>query len=179
MTHQYIRNGQEKFYETADHLEKEREIVEKWCATQGKIFGKLPIKYSLDYAIMQKGTNVIDHFLEIKIRNIRSDSYTDYYISYLKYRHAQVNWDNAQKQTHLLVAFTDKAQIVRLDNILTAGASKVVMGGTFSRNDANDYEPMIQIPMTMFQDTGLTSPSNAIRRGGVDLTQPVQWIEWP
>lgn len=164
MTQQYIRNGQEKFYETADHLEKEKEIVEKWCATQGKIFGKLPIRYSLDYAIMQKGTNVIDHFLEIKIRKIRSDSYTDYFISYLKYRHAQINWDNAQKQTHLLVAFTDKAQIVRLDNILTAGASKVVMGGTFSRNDPNDHEPMIQIPMTMFSDTSLRGP-NAILNG--------------
>jgi|TARA_R110002020_G_scaffold211948_4_gene418213 hypothetical protein len=164
MTQQYIRNGREKFYETADHLEKEKEIVGKWCGTQGKKFVKLPIKYSLDYAILQRGTNVIDHFLEVKIRQIRSDSYTDYFISYLKYRHAQLNWDNAQKQTHLLVAFTDKAQIVRLDNILTAGDSKVVMGGTFSRNDPNDHEPMIQIPMTLFSNTRLRGYNAAPNR---------------
>ena len=149
-------------YETSDHRAEEeimRQDIEKlWSCN----LHKLPMKYSLDYVACrpdqdhQDDRNIVG-FVEFKRRRIESAfqpsylNYPCYMLDVHKISSAQMLWNTFHKPSTLVVKFDDRTGWVKIaDNKPRFTNSQMIMAGRKDRNDPNDHQPYILIPMNQF-----------------------------
>tara|TARA_R100000306_G_C4249968_1_gene79950 strand:- start:8 stop:439 length:432 start_codon:yes stop_codon:yes gene_type:complete len=133
-------------YETNDDLYRESSFIERLCTLWGFDSRKLPIKYKIDYALLRD--RVIRAFLEVKIRKYTKDYFYAYMISMDKVETAQKHSRFAGVPTILAVKWQDDAGYVVLDTLknFTIG-----FGGRADRDDKQDMEPIVYIPISQFK----------------------------
>lgn len=145
-------------YETSKHLAEEElmklDIEWEWDC----VLRKLPIKYSIDYALCRGGNNnVVEGFVEFKRRHeVSTHSPSKYPPAYLldihKIKEAQQLWDTYGKPVWLVVKFNDRTGFTPLAaEGIHFKNHKMVVGGRKDRDDQNDIQPSILIPISNFE----------------------------
>ena len=100
----------------------------------------------MDYALLRGGS--IRAFLEVKTRKYTKDHFYAYMISMDKVEAAQKHSRFAGVPAILAVEWQDEAGYVVLDNLkdVTIG-----FGGRADRDDKQDMEPVVYIPISQFK----------------------------
>lgn len=132
-------------YETDEDLKREEAYLQDLKDYFGCGAVKLPIKYRLDYALLNG--EEITGWLEIRIRNNRSDAYTEYMISMDKWFKGIELYEQTNKPFFLAVRFLDKDMLFKYVGI---GMKAIYRGRTKNIRDWQDTEPVIMIPMKYF-----------------------------
>ena len=85
--------------------------------------------------------------VELKVRTNKHDTYPTYMLSAAKYRKMLSLADALKVDALLLVRYTDKTRIVKLEE-----EYQINIGGRTDRGDAQDMEECIYIPIKNFVD---------------------------
>tara|TARA_R110000803_G_scaffold167416_5_gene230658 strand:+ start:1551 stop:1979 length:429 start_codon:yes stop_codon:yes gene_type:complete len=133
-------------YETAETRLQEQSLIEYCCDKWNMDAIKLPIKYGVDYMAMDKRGKATG-FIELKQRTTTKDAYNTYFISLHKMMNVQALIKATELPVTLVVQWTDWCGWVRLDTI---PYHSIYAGGRGDRNDWQDREPMVHIPIKNF-----------------------------
>ena len=106
---------------------------------------KLPISYALDYLAFRDEEAV--SFVELKNRKCNKDTYPTYMISLSKLLKAKDYKRNLGLSSMLCVSWQDQKGWLNLTNLTDF---KIGFGGRYDRNDWQDVEPVIYIPIHKF-----------------------------
>jgi hypothetical protein len=137
--------GTRPLYETAGDLSAEGEFIDGLCTLWKCGAWKLPIRYKLDYALFRGES--IRAFLEIKVRNYRKDAFEDYMISMDKVLTARIYSDFAKVPSILAVQWLDTSGFIDLGTLKNFSLG---FGGRTDREDSQDREPVVLIPISDF-----------------------------
>lgn len=161
MNVQPARNQYGEIIESAQHVDAEsrfsRYIHMNYFAKKypdlGTRMGKLPQRYSLDYAVTSKDNKVMA-FAELKCRNCSMENYETYMISMAKImtgmRMSLPETMNHQKiESYLFVRWNDKQAYVVINDDMIQRSTLVFTGRT-DRGQNADIEPQFEIPMELF-----------------------------
>jgi hypothetical protein len=147
------------FYETEEDLSNEAKVVmrliEQWGGGIVSV-SKLPLKYGADFAIHQTddfaihqtGERVKDRIkavLEVKCTSYRSDQYDNYMISLHKAERCMAFAKQMGVNAILAVKFSDS--LIGYVSLNKVEDAYYRMGGRFDRNDPDDVELMMHIPI--------------------------------
>lgn len=129
-------------YETSEDLGKERAVIadieQRWrCQAQ-----KMPVRYKLDYALMRDGK--VCAWTEVKCRGQR---YGTYMISLDKISAGLRLSDLSKCPFIIIVRYDDGTYYCTVTNDLVFD---IQWGGRKDRNDPEDEEPVLMIPMKFF-----------------------------
>jgi len=129
-------------YETSEDLGRERDVVanieKRWsCQAQ-----KLPMRYKLDYALMRNGK--VSAWAEIKCRGQR---YATYLISLDKVSAGLRLSEISSLPFLIVVRYDDGTYYCTVTKDLVYD---IEWGGRKDRNDPEDQEPVLMIPMKFF-----------------------------
>lgn len=131
-------------YETSADIDAETEVAllvaERWKATAHK----LKKFYSTDWALIRN--EVVMAFIEIKCRNNPRDKYPTLILSLDKVISMKNLASVSGKPVFLVVKYTDA--ICYTQNLRP---ESIRLGGRTDRNDAQDIEPVIHIPVRNFK----------------------------
>lgn len=141
-----------KLYEKGEDIEREaevlRDVAEAWHPV---VVNKLPKKYALD-AHLNFGTH--SAFAEVKVRTVASTTFDTYMISLRKVlegiQHASLFPDTGFL---LLVRWTDGLFCCDVTEALSH--SRIDFGGRVDRDDRQDMEPTVLIPVSQFVRIGV------------------------
>jgi hypothetical protein len=133
------------FYESSKDLATENEVAEALSKKTGYVFHKLKIAYHVDWLVMQE--NKPKYVAEIKRRFNVKDQYPTLMLSL----HKWMNGKQMSKEMNV-----DFVVIIKWDDGVfchAAGDSPVIygFGGRKDRNDDQDQEPMVFIPVDKFK----------------------------
>lgn len=127
-------------YETSDDLSREREVALKLAKNYKLEAIKLPKMYPVDWALCQG--SAISSFIEIKCRKNQKNKYSTLILSLHKWQ-AMMEFERIAKiRTLLVVEFIDALACIRANSMF-----QVMIGGRDDRNDPQDKEPVIHIPI--------------------------------
>jgi len=133
-------------YENAETIRAERILAHtisgRWNCTPEK----LPRKYAVDYALLRHGKLVA--WAEFKSRSFEQSTYGTYMISLMKLREGAALSRLTGKPFYLVVEWTDVVGWCQIP--LTLENYFIGIGGRFDRNDPEDLEPVVHIPITDF-----------------------------
>lgn len=132
-------------YETRQDLENELGVMNTVAAIAKMTFRKMTIRYSVDYALM-KG-DAVHAWVEVKCRKNEMKKYPTLMISAGKLMEGVNLSYHTGKPFYLVVKWQDGIGRVKLDSLLKY---KLTFGGRFDRNDAQDVEPVYEIPTSDF-----------------------------
>ena len=133
-------------YESSQDLQNEAAVALEMSKRWKCHFDKLPIKYNVDYAVT-KGADIVA-LAEIKCRNYsysQIDKMGGYMISAHKWVMGATFADSMNIPLILIVKLTDGIWWTK------ERSKKLVLSGRKDRNDPQDIEPCILIPMSAFQ----------------------------
>mgnify|MGYP003630902216 CR=1 FL=1 len=132
-------------YESSQDLRNEQDII----LTFTNYFGghltpvKMPKQYRLDYCLVYG--DVIKAFAEVKKRKNPKDKYETYIISLSKVMTAKSIKRDTGLDALIIVEWEDCIGYTQLD-----GDWIIKTGGRVDRNDWQDIEPVVHIPVTEF-----------------------------
>lgn len=128
--------------------DKVKEFIEKVTPVT---LHKLPIKYGADFLSVDRETGRPKSVIECKCRrNMMSSSYPDYRISLHKALTCIQYADVMDAQFLLVVGFADRVAVAELNII---DLSNVMVFGRTDRDDGDDIEPCVVLPMNKFKWT--------------------------
>jgi hypothetical protein len=134
-------------YETAGDLTAEDRVSNSLAEAWGFDLEKLPRLHTFDRALKRDG--VLRGYVEIKNRK---KSYPTYLISLRKWRDMLMVSETAKVPAALVVCWPVegemKTKVIRISNAKVG----IVEGGRRDRDDPNDIEDMVEIPMSQFDD---------------------------
>lgn len=137
-------------YETPQHLSREEEfsrlVSQKFKCT----FMKMPIRYGLDFCAMRDGIAV--GFMEVKVRSNKAGKYDTYMLSLGKIMAANDLLRSTSLPSVLAVRWLDAWGHVYISG---DACGQVSFGGRSDRDDEQDMEPVVLIPMSRFKITPL------------------------
>ena len=133
-------------YETQETLDAEEKIANTISELWKAKLSKLPIRYKLDYAAERNGRIVA--WIEIKTRKYKWADFDTFMLSLDKYLAAVELGKVTNLPVTLVVKWVDKVGYVDLLNC----TGVVKMGGRNDRNDTQDVQPVIYIPMNNFRE---------------------------
>lgn len=133
-------------YETRQDIGREANVAEILAAAWSCAIHKLPRLYSCDYAAM-RGKEV-SAWLEIKCRNA---SYPTYLISLHKWIKGIELSEATAKPFLLVVSWPVNGEQVVMFYPVCREPIHVVLGGRKDRNDPDDIEPMVEVPVAKFR----------------------------
>ena len=137
------------FYESPKDRGNEKEVVQKWLKEDSRYFvRKLRTKYILDFGVFEKKTNKMVAAVEVRCRNVSPDAYPDIMCNLLKHRAADM-FNDLGIPTYFLVRF-ESGEIYSHKYVLDNGHYEVKLGGRTDRNDWEDIEPILCVPMKEF-----------------------------
>ena len=138
-----------ELYESGHDRTKEAAAVGKFIERfgGGVDFFKLPIQYKLDFAIVRDGS--VTSFIEVKCRKNVISAYPTYIISLSKMV-AAAQYKDAGITCILLVQWADQMGWVKIPD--NRWITKV--GGRKDREDWQDIEPVVHIPIKEFKAVG-------------------------
>ena len=134
-------------YETPDSLKAEGDLADKVKSKllPGWELVKLPIRYRLDYAVLDD-QGIIRRFYELKCRTCNMHDYFTYMLSAEKFMTAKQYIRDLGVPCSLIVRWKDMdgwANLKYCDYSLRVGGRK-------DRNDSQDIEPVVHIPIEEF-----------------------------
>lgn len=140
-------------YETRRDQGREWQAISRF----GKRYGRRPVKmpkfYHVDYAMMEKDTNKITSWVEVKCRENKRDAYPTLILSV----HKVLSGVQLAKATNmafvLYVEWADYAGHALIDD---TSRLHVSIGGRYDRDDPQDIEPVFEIPISKFNCHPLT-----------------------
>lgn len=134
-------------YETSSSLKIEKMMADSYANLFNVQLLKIPIQYGVDaIALIDKKPR---YFIEFKKRNINSEYYDTYIISLSKYLKSKSIFQHTNKETVLVVKWTDVMKCIILNRINKENLN-ISMGGRTDRDDWQDYEPLIKIDIKDF-----------------------------
>tara|TARA_Y100000310_G_C20172212_1_gene574200 strand:- start:140 stop:574 length:435 start_codon:yes stop_codon:yes gene_type:complete len=133
-------------YETEADLEEERFFTDTLCSLWDCDARKLPLRYKMDYALQRGG--IIRAFLEVKVRNYTKDYFETYMLSMEKVLAARQFSEFAGVPSILAVKWKDASGFIVLN---TLEDFELGFGGRVDRDDSQDMEPVIFIPIKNFK----------------------------
>jgi len=133
-------------YETKEDIGRERSFVEDVCTAWKCEAKKLPIHYKLDFALMRD--DIVRAFLETKVRNYARDYFDTYMISMAKVLSAREYSAFADVPSLLAVRWSDGDGFIDLHSMKDF---EIGFGGRADRNDSQDMEPVVFIPIENFR----------------------------
>ena len=138
------------FYEQETDRVNEREVVLSWLKNNKNFHvKKLRTRYVLDFGVFKSNSNEMVCAVEVRCRDVMPDTYPDIMCNLLKHRLAEV-FDNYNIPTYFLVRFKNGDIYAHKFN-LDKGHYTVKYGGRTDRNDWEDMEPILCIPMAEFK----------------------------
>ena len=142
-----------KLYESTADLKREKTTINfvKDKMGLGEVV-KLPIKYKLDYAElnrMEDGSLSIINLIEIKTRNVSKRAYDTYMISADKFMTAREYVRSFNVGFKLIVCWVD---VVGCYSFKQGDVFSLGFNGRFDRGDWQDVEPVVYIPIKEFKD---------------------------
>lgn len=133
-------------YESESDRVNERNVAGLVSSRWNCAFHKLPKAYHLDYAIVRDG--VISAWAEVKVRNA---SYPSYRLALQKWLKAIELLKSTGKKSFLIVSWpVDGERIVMRYEIDPDDVLPIIMAGRTDRNDPDDIEPHVVIPLSKF-----------------------------
>ena len=138
------------WYETKGDLARERLFAKKIIGQRETVhLFKLPIKFIVDYAIVQDGAVIA--WMEMRHRTTRKAKYYDYQTSAAKLSAGVILGEMYTLPFYLFVRFKDTDSWMEIDRNYLDGRRLEMMYLT-SRNDPQDIEPCVSIPLTDLKD---------------------------
>jgi hypothetical protein len=122
------------------------DLIEKKWRCEGV---KLPIKHQLDYLLQRRNRGVA--WVEIKVRKNPAAQYPTYMISLTKIMAARSLSEASRLPSFLVVQWSDSVAYIRMDSLLDF---EISIGGRRDRNDDQDIEPVVLIPVRNFTNLG-------------------------
>ena len=145
-------------YETQEHLSEEEIMKQAFEEHQNCKLRKLPIKYSVDYAVCRgRNNNVVHSFVECKRRYALSTETINgnppaYLLDIHKIKEAQQLWQTYGKPVWLVVKYNDKIGKTPIaGNGIHFKNHIMVVGGRKDRDNQNDIQPSIFLPLSEFE----------------------------
>lgn len=138
-------------YESSQDIVSESKVlvlIEKAWGCRGV---KLPLKAQLDYLLLRDDRGAA--WAEIKVRTNPRGRYPTYMISLSKVMAARELSGASDLPSVLVVQWTDKLGYIRMD---TLEKFHIAIGGRTDRNDAQDVEPVVLIPIEEFKELNET-----------------------
>ena len=132
-----------QIYETQRDLDNEKSIsgvIESVCNLSLK---KMSMKYFVDFIALRNGKAVA--VVEVKKRGNRHDAYPTLILSLAKYNRGVEFFKTNGLKFIFAVQFEDGCFFYEYED---ADRFAVELGGRFDRNDAEDIEPVIHIPIS-------------------------------
>ena len=130
-------------YETPSDSQRERDTAELMANAWGHDVRKLKTFYAYDYALFSGDT--LEAFVEIKVR---TRTFATYWLSLAKWAAMNSLIQTAHVPGLFVVAWPGRVMFTTVSN----KPFRVLLGGRTDRGDASDIEPLIEIPLTEFQD---------------------------
>jgi hypothetical protein len=134
-------------YETIDDLRNERSVIEEFCNSFHYGYAKMPKQYHLDYCVTKQDKVV--GFCEVKVRKNNHNQYNTLLLSLSKVSAAKGLKEASGIKSILLVKWKDKLGYTYFRNDWP-----VMVGGRTDRNDWQDIEPVVHIPISEFKFLG-------------------------
>ena len=134
-------------YETIDDLRNERNVIEAFCNPFDYQYAKMPKQYHLDYCVLKQDKVV--GFCEVKVRTNNHNQYDTLLLSLSKVSAANGLKNASGINSILLVKWKDKFGYTYFKNDWP-----VMVGGRKDRNDWQDIEPVVHIPISEFKFVG-------------------------
>lgn len=143
------RKTRRPMYETEEDLENEASIAEMISHTFKVALDKMPISYGLDFLVTKADKTI--GVMEVKKRNLKHDAYPTFMISLLKWNKGlQFHYLNKLRFS-IAIMFTDGLYryVFREEDLKEI---YIEFGGrTKTTRDSADIEPVIRIPMSLWQ----------------------------
>lgn len=131
------------FYETKESLSRESlvadEVAKAWACRQVK----MPKYYKCDYALARG--KMVKAFLEIKCRDVLPDTYETLILSVDKFTFLVEMERSTKIPCFFVVRFTDNS--IRYAKLSEVKGFTIEIGGRFDRNDDDDTEAVVHIPI--------------------------------
>jgi hypothetical protein len=135
-------------YETPENLKNEQVVAEQITSKWDIKVEKLKPLHHFDYAFIHDGK--ITGFLEIKCRTFASNTYWTYMISLEKVMRGMDYWERCNLRVILAVHWTDRIGWCNLER--EGDGWEIVLGGRNDREDDQDMEPVVLIPVLNFKN---------------------------
>lgn len=137
-------------YETDKHLESERKIIESIEAIHGVTLKKTPKYYHIDYCIVDVRDKVCG-WIEVRNKTFKRDRFDSFYTSLEKYLSIAKMGHLTNLPAYIAVSWTDGMFFKEVHHG-DARKYPITVGGRTvnSRNDPDDIEPVIHIPIDDF-----------------------------
>lgn len=132
-------------YESSKDLANENEVAKDISKSTGYVFHKLKIAYHVDWLILDKDKP--KYVAEVKRRFNQSIKYPTLMISLQKWMKGKEMAKEMRIPFVLIIKWDDGVFWYK------AGSSQVTygFGGRYDRNDSQDQEPMVFIPVEKFK----------------------------
>lgn len=143
-------------YETASSLQVERESLAKFLLDSPYKAVKLPKRYYLDWVVMARDRSV-NAWIECKRRYNMRSKYPTFMMSMKKWQEGSDLSRLGGKPFYVVVEWDDGLFYVRQDEVLDAVTYGI--GGRTDRNDPEDIEPCVYIPVHLFQPRVRPAPA--------------------
>ena len=138
-------------YETEGHLESERRIIEAIEAMHGVTLMKTPKYYHIDYCVVDI-RNKVCGWVEVRNKTFHRHKFTSFYTSLEKYLSVAKMGYLTNLPAYIACSWTDGMFFKEVKHG-DARVYPITVGGRTvnSRNDPDDIEPVIHIPIDAFQ----------------------------
>lgn len=136
-------------YETEENLVKEREIADFIEVLWDAKLVKNPSSYRIDFGVIKKGC--VKGWVEVKERKIGLTTYPTVILSLRKWMEGRNLAAGTQTRFFFVIQLLD-GRILCTDETTTE--RDVKYGGRKDRNDINDFEPVVHIPISDFKVLG-------------------------
>ena len=131
-------------YEAPEHVSKELTVASYVCNVFSCTYEQFPPLHALNGKLVRNG--ITDAVVEIKIRNNASTKYPTLMMSANKWKRG-LEWAHKENKPFLLVIkFTDGVFLTKV-----AADYPESIGGRTDRNDPNDMERCVYIPISSFK----------------------------
>jgi hypothetical protein len=138
-------------YEREDHLAAERRVIDSIEALHGVKLSKTPKYYHIDYCIVDI-RNKVCGWVEIRNKNFERAKFTSFYTSLEKYLSVAKMGHLTGMPAYIACEWTDGTFFKQVSHGDARKYPITIGGRTVStRNDPDDIEPVIHIPITEFQ----------------------------
>jgi hypothetical protein len=137
-----------QLYETIETLQAERDFSRRYSTVFHGYCEKLPARYRVDCAVMRSGRIV--EWLELKCRSHAINQHPGYWLSLSKFLYGCSLAERTGVAFVLAVRFLDADARVTC-SALRRDQWEIVFGGRSDRGDPEDREPLVNIPINLFE----------------------------
>ena len=130
-------------YETKDSLTREGVVAKAVASAWASDAVKMPKYYKCDYALSRG--KMVKAFLEIKCRDVLPDTYETIILSADKFTFLLEMERSTRVPCFFVVRFSDNS--IRYAKLSEVKGFTIEIGGRFDRNDDDDTEAVVHIPI--------------------------------